>query len=110
MSYSSPQEMPVAPATVATSAQPAREPQADVALLQRMVQGDSAALGQFYDLHAGMLLGLACRILQDVKEAEDVLQEVFVQLWDRAAAFDPGQGRPLAWVLTLTRHKAIDRL
>jgi RNA polymerase sigma-70 factor (ECF subfamily) len=56
------------------------------------------------------MLNLATRILADAKEAEDVLQEVFVQLWDKAARFDPAQGRPLAWVLTLTRHKAIDRL
>lgn len=82
----------------------------DVELLQRMVEGDSAALGSFYDQHAGTLFALASRIVGDVKEAEDVLQEVFVQIWDKAGVFDPAQGRPLAWAITLTRHKAIDRL
>jgi RNA polymerase sigma-70 factor (ECF subfamily) len=83
---------------------------ADVELLRRMVEGDSGALGEFYDRHSQVLFGLACRILNDMKEAEDVLQDVFLQLWDKAAVFDASQGRPLAWAITLTRHKAIDRL
>src|SRR5262249_22118852 len=82
----------------------------DVALLHRIAEGDSSALGEFYDLHSRTLFALACRILNDLKEAEDVLQEVFLQLWAKASAFDAHQGRPLAWVLTITRHKAIDRL
>jgi RNA polymerase sigma-70 factor (ECF subfamily) len=75
-----------------------------------MADGDTSALSAFYDLHAPTLLGLAYRILNDPKEAEDVLQEVLLQIWEKSAAYDPAQGRPLAWVLTLTRHKAIDRL
>jgi RNA polymerase sigma-70 factor, ECF subfamily len=82
----------------------------DLDLLRRMVEGDSAALGVFYDAHASTLFALVCRILNDVKEAEDVLQEVFLQIWDKAAAFDATQGRPLAWAITVARHKAIDRL
>jgi RNA polymerase sigma-70 factor (ECF subfamily) len=83
---------------------------ADVGLLRRIAEGDSGALGEFYDRHAGTLFALAVRIVRDPKEAEDVVQEVFVQLWDRASLFDPAQGRPLAWAITLTRHKAIDHL
>jgi RNA polymerase sigma-70 factor (ECF subfamily) len=82
----------------------------DVDLLRRMGEGDSGALGEFYDRHSGLLFGLICRILRDVKEAEDVLQDVLLQIWDKAALFDPLQGRPLAWALALARHKAIDRL
>jgi RNA polymerase sigma-70 factor, ECF subfamily len=82
----------------------------EIDLLRRMAEGDTAAVGVFYDLHAATLFALACRILRDADEAEDVLQDVFLQVWDKAALFDPAQGRPLAWVLTLTRHKAIDRL
>ena len=85
-------------------------PHADTELLARIAAGDSAALGLFYDAHANILFGLALRILHDHKEAEDVLQEVFVQVWDKASVFNPAQGRPLAWVITLTRNKAIDRL
>jgi RNA polymerase sigma-70 factor (ECF subfamily) len=81
-----------------------------VELLRRIAEGDSSALGEFYDLHGRTLFSLACRILNDFKEAEDVLQDVFLQLWDKAAAFDAAQGRPLAWALALTRNKAIDRL
>jgi len=82
----------------------------EAGLLRRIAGGDSAALGELYDRLANMLFALALRILHDPKEAEDVLQEVFLQVWDKAATFDPSQGRPLGWMLTLTRHKAIDRL
>ncbi|MFO1498083.1 MAG: sigma-70 family RNA polymerase sigma factor [Verrucomicrobiota bacterium] len=82
----------------------------DVELLQHIAGGDTAALGSLYDRHSATLFALACRILNDSKEAEDVLQDVFVQLWERAADFDPDQGRVLGWALTLTRNRAIDRL
>ena len=85
-------------------------PETDARLLARIAAGDSAALGLFYDAHASVLFGLALRILNDHKEAEDVLQEVFLQVWDKAAGYNPSLGRPLAWVITLTRNKAIDRL
>lgn len=83
---------------------------ADLDLLRRIAGGNSDALGGFYDLHSGTLFALALRILNDSKEAEDVIQEVFLQLWEKAGTFNPEQGRPLAWVITLTRNKAIDRL
>jgi len=85
-------------------------PSPDVELLRRIADGDAGALSAFYDQHASLLFGLAHRILNDLKEAEDVLQEVLLQIWTKSATYDPAQGRPLAWVLTLTRHKAIDRL
>ena len=79
-------------------------------LLRRVAQRDDGALAQFYDVHAGMLFSLAVRILGDHQAAEDVVQEVFLQIWDHAAGFDPAQGRPIAWAITLTRNRAIDRL
>ena len=83
---------------------------ADVELFRCIANGDTAALGQLYDAHGKKLFALAFRILNDHKEAEDVVQEVFLQVWEKAATLDPRQGRPLAWVTTSTRNKAIDRL
>jgi len=85
-------------------------PSADVELFRRIANGDTAALGQFYDDHGGRLFALAFRILNDHKEAEDVVQEVFLQVWEKAATLDPRLGRPLAWVTASTRNRAIDRL
>jgi len=81
-----------------------------VDLFRCIANGDTAALGQLYDAHGKKLFALAFRILNDHKEAEDVVQEVFLQVWEKAATLDPRQGRPLAWVTTSTRNKAIDRL
>jgi len=82
----------------------------EVLLLQGIAQGDQQAFAQFYDRFSGLLYSLAIRILNDPKEAEDVLQEVFLQIWAKASLFDPQAGKPSGWALTLTRNKAIDRL
>ncbi|MGC3991003.1 MAG: sigma-70 family RNA polymerase sigma factor [Chthoniobacteraceae bacterium] len=78
--------------------------------MARIKEGDRAAFTEFYDLHAGKLFGLISNILQDSKEAEDVLQEAFVYLWKQANSYDSERGKPLSWVILLFRHKAIDRL
>ncbi len=85
-------------------------PTADLDLLRRMTLGDTAALGDFHDRHAGTLFALSLRILNDAAEAEDVVQDTLLQIWEKAVVFDPEQGRPLAWAITLARNKAIDRL
>lgn len=79
-------------------------------LLRRLSGGDPAALGEFYDLYAGLVNGLALRIVRDASEAEDVVQEVFVQVWRQASRYDPGRGSPEAWVCTMARTRALDRL
>jgi RNA polymerase sigma-70 factor, ECF subfamily len=88
------------------------EPQetSDEALLTRVAAGDSDALAAFYDRHAPLLLGIAWKILRNDTDAEDVLQDAFVLMWERAPQYDAGLGRPLSWAVTLTRNKAIDRL
>jgi RNA polymerase sigma-70 factor (ECF subfamily) len=83
---------------------------ASLALLRRLAAGEQAALGEFYDLFAGLVNAVALRVLRDVAEAEDVVQEVFVQIWRQAARYDPGRGSPEAWVSTLARTRSIDRL
>lgn len=87
-----------------------QEQERDAALLQRIGGGDRAAFSEFYDLHSTFLFSLAVKILGDHKEAEDALQEVFVQIWEKAGTFDPRLGRPIGWVATLVRNKAIDRI
>ena len=84
-------------------------PQAE-ALIRRMTSGDTNALAEIYDLFAGLVNGLALRILRDRTEAEDVVQEVFVQVWRQADRFDPGRGSPEAWICTMARTRALDRL
>ncbi|MSU35963.1 MAG: hypothetical protein EXS36_12845 [Pedosphaera sp.] len=64
----------------------------------------------FNDRHASILMGIAVRVLVNPVEAEDVLQEVALLLWERASHHDSSLGKPLSWVVALTRKKAIDRL
>lgn len=82
----------------------------DVALLQAIARGDEAALARLYDQYRVILFGLLVRILNSREEAEDVLQEVFLQVWRRAGDFDEQRGKPFTWLVTLTRSRAIDRL
>src|SRR5262245_21695039 len=80
-------------------------------LLAQIARGDKEAFSDLYDRFAGVLFGLAARILNnDTTAAEDVLQEVFLQIWQKAASYDSQLGKPLTWAVTLTRNKAIDRL
>jgi RNA polymerase sigma-70 factor (ECF subfamily) len=79
-------------------------------LLHAVARGDELALAALYDRYSAILLGLLLRILHDRPEAEDVLQDVFVQVWRRAADFDEARGRGFTWLVTLARSRAIDRL
>jgi RNA polymerase sigma-70 factor (ECF subfamily) len=91
--------------------QPAAESQADdVSCLQRIVSGDQAAAEGLYDRHARPLYSLILRILGDEQEAEDVLQEVFAQAFRQASRYDTRRGPVTAWLLTIARSRAIDRL
>lgn len=85
-------------------------PPTDTELLSRIATGDTGAFAEFYDRHNRLLFGIALKILGNIHEAEDVLQDACVTFWERAPLYDPHLGRPLAWAVTLTRNKAIDRL
>ena len=92
---------------------PVNEPAAtdcDVDLLARIARQDRTAFGQFYDRHAVLMYSVACKILNDPAEAQDVVQDTFAQVWDKAGNFDAKLGKASSWVATLTRNKAIDRL
>ena len=79
-------------------------------LLERVSAGDSQALAELYDRFSGMLLGLATKILGDRSDAEDVLQEVFVQVWRQAGRYRRGRSSVSTWLVLITRSRSIDRL
>jgi len=99
--------LPLAPAM--TSPENPRE-EIDPAVIRRVAGGDAAAFEQVYDAFSGLLYALALRMLQKPEDAEELLQEVFTKIWKEAASYDSGRGAPLAWAITITRHKAIDRI
>jgi RNA polymerase sigma-70 factor (ECF subfamily) len=82
----------------------------DSELLHAVARGDEAALASLYDRYRLILFGLILRILHSRPEAEDVLQDVFIQVWKNAANFDDARGRPFTWLVTLARSRSIDRL
>lgn len=88
----------------------AKELEAEIELLKRVSQGDQASFEELYDRFAGVLFSTAYRMLKNQEAAEDLLQEVFVQIWRKAPLYNPARGRPLTWAVTLTRNKAIDLL
>lgn len=85
------------------------DPARDAALLRRIRERDEGALSEFYDLHATFVYSLARSVVRDEGDAEDIVQEVFFRVWERADAFDPSRGSPAAWLTTLARRLAIDR-
>jgi RNA polymerase sigma-70 factor (ECF subfamily) len=84
--------------------------EAEIELLNRVGQGDRRSFEQLYDRFSGVLFSTAYRVLNDQEATEDVLQDVFVLIWEKAPLYDPARGKPLTWAITLTRNKAIDRL
>jgi RNA polymerase sigma-70 factor, ECF subfamily len=82
----------------------------DIALLVRVAARDQNALADLYDRHCRLLFGLALRILRNRAEAEEVLQEVFVQAWTKVDTYSAALGTPVAWLVRIARNRAIDRL
>lgn len=81
----------------------------DVALIERIVAREASAVGELYDRYNRLLYGLILRILRDHSEADEVLQEVFVSVWNRAETYDAALGSPAAWLVRIARNRAIDR-
>lgn len=79
-------------------------------LLARVAKKDPEAFAEFYDRTSGVLFSIAKSILIDAVVAEDVLQDVYLQIWEKAGQFDPALGKPISWAIALTRNKALDRL
>ena len=82
----------------------------DTDLLQLVAAGDHDSLDELHRRYSGVLLATAFRVLNNSRDAEEVVQEAFVQIWEKAGVYDAARGKPLTWAMTLTRNKAIDRL
>ena len=89
---------------------PAHQLDAEIALLRRVAEGDRRSFEELYDQFSGVLFSIANRVLNNQEAAEDVLQDVFIQIWEKAPLYDPTRGKPMTWAATMTRNKAIDRL
>src|SRR5262245_39396529 len=82
---------------------------ADRDALTRVVRGDHDALAEIYDRHVRLLYSLALRIVRRPTDAEDVIQEVFSQIWRQSARYDTARGTVAGWLVMVTRSRALDR-
>lgn len=82
----------------------------DTHVLQAIAQGQQSALAALYDRYASQMLGLARRILSDTNDAEDLVHDVFVEIWQKAHTYDPNRASVRSWLLLRVRSRAIDRL
>jgi RNA polymerase sigma-70 factor (ECF subfamily) len=82
----------------------------DAALVAEVAAGSEAALAALYDRHADAVYAAACRLTADRQVAEEVVQETFLALWNRAELFDPAAGSLAAWLHTIARNRTVDRL
>jgi RNA polymerase sigma-70 factor (ECF subfamily) len=82
----------------------------DRTALERMARGERDALAELYDRHGQLIYSLALRIVREQADAEDIVQEVFAQAWRQADRYSSVRGNVVAWLLTMTRSRAIDRV
>jgi RNA polymerase sigma-70 factor, ECF subfamily len=82
----------------------------DAALVRRLLQRDVSAFEELYDRHSRIVFALVLRILQQASTSEEVVQDVFLQLWRNAARYDQSRGPFVTWLLTLARNRALDQL
>jgi RNA polymerase sigma-70 factor, ECF subfamily len=79
-------------------------------LLRQCARGDEAAFGELYDATAARLHGLVLRVVRDPAQAEEVTQEVFLQVWRTSSRYDESRGSALSWLMTLAHRRAVDRV
>src|SRR5438067_3160022 len=82
----------------------------DEHLMAMVQQREEQALGHLYDRYSGVVKSVVLKTIHNEAESDDLLQEIFMEVWNRSASFDPQKGRPLGWLITLSRRRAIDRL
>jgi len=78
--------------------------------MEKITQRQQSALGELYSRYAQTLRNMIGRVVREESEADDVLQESFLQIWREAASYSPEAGRPLGWAVTIARRRAIDRV
>jgi RNA polymerase sigma-70 factor (ECF subfamily) len=103
-------EVAAVDAPVPAGAQESPVTPSDVDLMTGIQAGDPDALSQLYDRYNGIVKALILRIIHNDTEADDLLQEVFLEIWNQAKNFSAKKGKPLGWMVTLTRRRAIDAL
>jgi RNA polymerase sigma-70 factor, ECF subfamily len=81
-----------------------------ISLVERVATGDQSALAELYDATNRLIYSLVLRVLGDMSSAEEVLIDVYTQVWRQAASYEANRGAPLAWMATIARSRAIDRL
>lgn len=103
---------PVSGSALASSAQAASavDSSAEPQLIRAMAEGDTDALARLYDLYAAVLLGLAQRILRSRTDSEDLVHDVFLEVWQQAHTYDPARGSVRRWLIMRLRSRALDRL
>ncbi len=89
---------------------PEQREKVDARLMQRVAQREQQALADLYDRFSGPLYGTALRVLHDPAEAQDVVHDAFVTLWEKAGTFEASRGSAFSWAVTLVRNRAIDRV
>lgn len=82
----------------------------DESLMEGITKHRQVALNEFYSRHGGRLKSMIGNVVHEEGEADDVLQDIMIQIWDEASRYSPKAGKPLSWVATLARRRAIDRL
>jgi RNA polymerase sigma-70 factor, ECF subfamily len=82
----------------------------DRLLIRLVASGDEAAFSELYHRFGDAMYALGYQMLEDAAEAEDLLQDVLVQIWKQAPRYDPDRGTPFSWAVTILRNRAIDRL
>ena len=104
------QALAVLPGSLPMTSHFASKDEIDPAVIRRVAEGDCAAFERLYDAFSGILYSLALRMLERPEDTEELVQEVFTKIWSDAVNYDPRRGAPLAWAITITRHKAIDKI
>src|SRR5213593_1514409 len=99
---------PRGPLTTAPTLEPGAP--TDFDLMKAIQAGDPDALSQLYDRYNGILKALILRVINNEAEADDLLQEIFMEIWNQAKNFSAQKGKPLGWMVTLARRRAIDGL